>query len=136
MFAGAQCLEHDDRHCLILLSNGGKDAKSAREYDAAKKAFVPGGFVLPEAKFDVAWKDADTLLIATDWGPGTLTESGYPFVIKETRRGETLASARELLRGKATDVTAAPSVIDSEDGARAAAWHRRRYVFHQHDLSP
>ncbi len=118
VFAGAQCLEHDDRHCLILLSNGGKDAKSAREYDATKKAFVPGGFVLPEAKFDVAWKDADTLLIATDWGPGTLTESGYPFVIKETRRGETLASAREILRGKATDVTAAPSVIDSEDGAR------------------
>src|SRR5262245_59964503 len=78
VFAGAQCLEHDDRHCLIKLSNGGKDAKIAREYDASKKAVVEGGFNLPEAKSDVAWKDADTLLIATDWGPGTLTESGYP----------------------------------------------------------
>ncbi|MES1202940.1 MAG: S9 family peptidase, partial [Pseudomonadota bacterium] len=118
VFAGAQCLEHDDRHCLIMLSNGGKDAKSAREFDASRKAFVDGGFALPEAKFDIAWKDADTLLIATDWGPGTLTESGYPFIIKEAKRGQPLASAREILRGTAKDVAAAPSVIESEDGTR------------------
>ena len=24
----------------------------------------------------------DTLLVATDFGPGTLTESGYPFIVK------------------------------------------------------
>jgi prolyl oligopeptidase len=118
VFAGANCLEHDDRHCLILLSNGGKDAKIAREYDARTKAFVDGGFSLPEAKSDVAWKDADTLLIATDWGPDTLTDSGYPFVIKETKRGEPLSSAREIIRGKKTDVAAAPGVIESEDGTR------------------
>jgi prolyl oligopeptidase len=118
VFAGAQCLDHDDRHCLIMLSNGGKDAKSAREFDATRKAFVDGGFALPEAKFDIAWKDADTLLIATDWGPGTLTESGYPFIIKEAKRGQPLASAREILRGAAKDVAAAPSVIESEDGTR------------------
>jgi prolyl oligopeptidase len=117
VFAGAQCLEGDDRRCLIKLSNGGKDAKIAREYDATKKAFVEGGFALPEAKFDVVWKDTDTLLIATDWGADTLTESGYPFVIKELKRGERLDAAREILRGKKTDVAAAPGMIEG-DGVR------------------
>ena len=31
--------------------------------------------------------DADTLIVGRDWGPGTTTASGYPFIIKRLRRG-------------------------------------------------
>jgi prolyl oligopeptidase len=118
VFKGADCLTDDERYCLIQLSNGGKDAVVRREFDASKKAFTPDGFSLPEAKSDSAWKDKDTLLVATDFGPGTLTESGYPFVIKELKRGQKLADAREIIRGTAKDVAVAPGVLESEDGTR------------------
>jgi prolyl oligopeptidase len=118
VFKGAFCLTGDERHCLLALSNGGKDAVTLREFDVSKRAFTANGFTLPEAKSEVAWKDADTLLVATDWGAGTLTKSGYPFVIKELKRGQPLAQAREILRGTADDVAAAPGVLESEDGTR------------------
>ncbi len=118
VFAGASCLDGDERRCLIMLSNGGKDAKTAREYDLTKKAFAADGFVLPEAKLYSAWKDSETLLVASDWGPGTQTESGYPFVIKEWKRGTPLAAAREIIRGEPKHVLAAPAVLESEDGTR------------------
>jgi prolyl oligopeptidase len=118
VFKGAICLPDDDRRCMILLSDGGKDAQVAREYDATKKAFVAGGFALPEAKSDLAWKDGDALLVATDWGPGSLTESGYPFIVKEWKRGAPLADAREIIRGEAKFVAVGPSVLESEEGQR------------------
>jgi len=31
--------------------------------------FVEGGFYLPEAKSDVAWRTRDSLYIGTDFGP-------------------------------------------------------------------
>jgi prolyl oligopeptidase len=117
VFQGTECLTGDERRCLVKLSDGGKDAHIWREFDATKKAFVAGGFSLPEAKSEATWKDSDTLLISTDWGPGTLTGSGYPFVIKELKRGQPLAQAREILRGKPTDVAASAAVLDSEDGS-------------------
>ena len=118
VFQGAVCMTEDDRRCLVKLSNGGKDAQIWREFDASKKAFVAGGFTVPEAKSDIVWVDGDTLLVATDWGPGTLTASGYPFVVKEWKRGQPLAQAREMVRGEATDVGAFPGTVEDESGAR------------------
>src|SRR5204862_7278689 len=96
--------------------NGGKDASRLREFDIAKKAFVAGGFDLAEAKSDTVWVDKDTLLVATDWGPedgkSTLTESGYPFVVKRLKRGLKLEEAVEVFRGKATDVAASPFTLE------------------------
>ena len=68
--------------CLVSLSDGGKDAVVVREYDTVEKAFVANGFSLPEGKHRIAWLDKDTLLVATDFGAGSLTESGYPFIVK------------------------------------------------------
>jgi prolyl oligopeptidase len=103
VFKGADCLAGTTR-CMIALSDGGKDASTYREYDMATRRFVANGFVVPEAKSSVAWIDQDTLLVATDWGPGTMTESGYAFVVKHWRRGTPLTSAAEVLRGQNTDV--------------------------------
>jgi len=85
VYKGADCLRQTGkpaRHCLVSLSDGGKDAVINREFDLSTQTFVQDGFVTPEAKQGVAWVDADTLLIASDWGDGTVTDSGYPFIVK------------------------------------------------------
>ena len=74
-----------------------------REFDTTTKAFVAGGFALPEGKHRIEWLDQDTLLVATDFGPGALTESGYPFIVKSLGRGQTLEQATEIFRGAPTD---------------------------------
>ncbi|HRL05316.1 MAG TPA: S9 family peptidase, partial [Brevundimonas diminuta] len=91
VFKGANCLAPDETRCLINLSDGGKDAVTVREFDLTTKRFVDGGFVIPEGKHRISWLDRDTLLIATDFGPGSLTESGYPFIVKSLTRGHPLA---------------------------------------------
>jgi prolyl oligopeptidase len=117
VFKGIDCLEGTTL-CLVALSDGGKDATSYREYDLSTRAFVRNGFVVPEAKSGVTWLDRDTLLVATDWGAGTMTESGYPFVIKRWTRGTALSSATELMRGQATDVGVFAGVLQDTDGRR------------------
>ncbi|OYX04989.1 MAG: S9 family peptidase, partial [Caulobacter vibrioides] len=82
VFKGASCLPPDDTRCLITLSNGGKDAVTVREFDTTAKAFVPGGFELPEGKQNYTWLDKDTLLVGREWKPGELTKSGYAYVLK------------------------------------------------------
>lgn len=120
VYKGVSCLPPANTDCLISLSNGGKDATTQREFDVTTKSFVKGGFDIPEAKSDLVWKDKDTLLIATDWGAdgSTLTESGYPFVVKELKRGQTLAQATEVYRGAKSDVAVAPFSIEEESGER------------------
>jgi len=118
VFKGALALPPAGERCLITLSDGGKDASEVREFDVAARAFVTDGFHLPEAKSQVAWQDHDTLLVATDWGAGSLTESGYPYIIKAWRRGEPLAAAREVFRGRPQDVLASPGSLEGDGGER------------------
>lgn len=118
VFKGANCLAPDETRCLISLSDGGKDAVVVREFDIPSRRFVDGGFHLPEGKHRLTWLDADTLLVATDFGPGTLTESGYPFIVKTLSRGQTLAQATEVYRGAASDggYGVSPSVYRNAEG--------------------
>ena len=112
---GADCLAPDYARCLVSLSPGGSDADVVREFDLGTGKFVEGGFVLPEAKSNVAWADRDHLLIGTDFGKGTLTESGYPMIVKLWARGSSVQSARTLFTGQRRDVGATPfSVLDDE----------------------
>jgi prolyl oligopeptidase len=115
-FKGAACLPPDDRLCLVRLSDGGGDAVEVREFDTQTGAFVEGGFHFPRAKLDVEWLDADTVLVATDFGPGTLTSSGYPFVVKMVKRGQSLDQAREVFRGAPTDVRASSRILRDGEG--------------------
>lgn len=104
------------RRCLISLSRGGADATVVREFDLVDKRFLDaddGGFTLPEAKSSAGWLDADTLVVGTDFGPGSLTDSGYPRVIKRWRRGTPLREAVTIHEGQASDVSAWVSVDDT-----------------------
>jgi prolyl oligopeptidase len=67
VFQGAACLPPDYRRCLVSLSDGGKDAAEAREFDLAAPALVEGGFFLSEGKQSAVWLDDDTLIVARDW---------------------------------------------------------------------
>jgi prolyl oligopeptidase len=111
------CLSPEYRHCMVEMSRGGSDASTWREFDTSTKQFVRDGFVVPEAKSDVSWVDADTLAVGTDWGQGTLTESGYPRILKSWRRGTALEKASMLFEGSATDV-AVRSDVEQDRGAQ------------------
>jgi prolyl oligopeptidase len=100
---GLMCLEPENELCLVGLSAGGEDAETLREMDLKTGKFVPDGFVLPRGKQTVAWVDKDTLLISRDWGPGTMSEAGYPITIRRWKRGQPLESAQEVFRGDIKD---------------------------------
>ena len=117
IFKGSDCVGPAETRCLVSLSDGGKDAVVVREFDTTTRSFVPGGFNIPEGKHRIDWLDADTLLVATDFGPGTLTESGYPFIVKTLKRGQTMAQATEVYRGSATDGGYGVSPTVYRDGA-------------------
>jgi prolyl oligopeptidase len=106
---GADCLKPEYKRCLVQLSRGGADAAVVREFDLEAKAFVKDGFIIPEAKNRVGWLDADTLYVGTDFGPGSMTESGYPRIAKAWKRGTPLAEAEAVFEGKADDVSVGAS---------------------------
>ena len=113
VYKGTTWLAPDYERCLIKLSRGGTDASVHREFDTLAKRFVEGGFALPEAKSGVTWLDRDTLLVGTDWGEGSLTESGYPRVAKRWKRGTPLAKATTIFEGRHEDIGIWPRVMDS-----------------------
>ena len=104
VWKGAQCMPPAGDRCLLNLSRGGGDAVVVREFDLAKRQFVADGFKLPEAKSDVVWRDRDTIYVGTDFGPGSLTDSGYPRIVKRWTRGTPLAQAAPVFEGKQSDV--------------------------------
>ena len=104
------CRQPDYRRCLVSLSRGGADAVVTREFDLPSKAFVAakdGAFTLPEAKARVSWAGPDAVFVATDFGPGSMTDSGYPRIVKLWRRGQPLAAAEVVFEGNAADVSVA-----------------------------
>lgn len=104
VWQGANCLAPEYRRCLVSLSPGGTDANVVREWDRGTKRFVEGGFALPQAKNRSTWEDADTLLVATDFGEGSMTASGYPRIVKRWKRGTPLSEAQVVAEGQTEDV--------------------------------
>ena len=133
VYKGASCLEPEERLCLVALSNGGKDAVELREFDAEARRFVEGGFRLPESKGGAAWIDQDTLLVFRDFGPGSLTASGYPFVVKRLKRGQTLDQAEEVFRGAPSDVLVSASDLRDADGRLQGVLLTRARTFYEGD---
>ena len=130
VFAGATCLGPDHRRCLVSLSRGGADASVVREFDTVSKAFIDGGFTLPEAKSQVDWIDADNLYVGTDFGPGSLTDSGYPRVIKRWTRGTPLTAAVTVFEGETKDVAASVRV-DHTPGFERTTFSRALDFYNQ-----
>jgi prolyl oligopeptidase len=104
VWQGAQCLRPEFTRCLVSLSRGGADANVTREFDLVDKAWVADGFVRPEAKGGMRWIDRDTVYVFTDFGPGTMTSSGYPRQVKEWRRGTPLIDAAMVHDGDDDDM--------------------------------
>ncbi len=105
---GADCLAPAYRRCLVQLSPGGGDADVTREFDIPSGRFVEDGFTLPEAKTGVSWLDADRLIVVTDYGPDSLTASGYGRIAKVWRRGTPLNTAETISEADRTDVGLTP----------------------------
>ena len=135
VFAGASVCRVDgkatDRY-LVTLSIGGQDASTVREYDIGTGEFISpadGGFFLPESKQSVSWTDLDTLLIATDWGEGSMTESGYPNSVRRLRRGDSIENAEELFTGEVTDVGIWPMHLRRANGDLVSGAVQRNTFF-------
>ena len=101
---GANCLKPDYTRCLIALSRGGADADVTREFDLGTKAWVKDGFSRPEAKGAMTWIDKDTVFVFTDFGPRSMTSSGYPRIVKQLKRGQKLDQAEVVYEGKSEDM--------------------------------
>jgi prolyl oligopeptidase len=134
VFGGAAVLWDDgaptDRY-LISLSIGGRDATTVREFNLATRTFVDGEdtFLSPEAKQSAVWLDHDRVLLATDWGDGTTTDSGYPRTVRLWRRGQDWSESDELLAGEQTDVGVWPFTLERADGTVLAGAVQRRTFF-------
>jgi prolyl oligopeptidase len=126
-FKGATCLAPAYVRCMVALSDGGGDAVVEREYDLDRGSFVEGGFVVPEAKTSLAWDGPDALYVATDFGDGSKTDSGYARLVKRWTRGTPLASAALVAEGESADVSI--SARSAHDGKRSWAWVDRRTDF-------
>ena len=124
VWEGATCARPRDTRCLVALSEGGEDAVTTREFDLPTAQFVTGGFVLPHAKQVADWEDENTILLGTDWGPGSMTTSGYPFIIKRLKRGQALAQAGEVFRGTPADVSVRIEAYVDGEGHRAVILQR------------
>ena len=104
-------LPGNHRHAMLSLSRGGSDAAVLREFDIETKAFVEGGFHLPEAKGGATWLDADTLLLSSAYGGETMvTTSGYARTIRLWRRGTGIDQAPVLFEVPATSMVAYVSI--------------------------
>lgn len=111
---GADCLRPTYDRCLVSLSRGGADADVMREFDMNSKTFVKGGFALPESKGGATWIDRDTLFVQTDFGDGSMTDSGYPRIVKVWKRGTPLSQAKTVFEGEQKDMMVGGSVSHSQ----------------------
>jgi prolyl oligopeptidase len=110
VWAGANVIYPEHTRAVVSLSRGGSDAAIVREFDMATREFIDDGFALAEAKSQTSWVDPDTLLIGTDFGEGSLTESGYPRIVKRWRRGQPVEAAETVFEGSPADVIVAGGV--------------------------
>ncbi|KLU13949.1 MULTISPECIES: prolyl oligopeptidase family serine peptidase [Xenorhabdus] len=103
-YHGSQPLAPEYRYCLMKLSPDGGDATEIREFDLIAKRFVKDGFNVPVAKSEISWIDKNTVFIATDFGPGSMTQSGYARIAKRWRRGTSLSTAETLYEAQPEDM--------------------------------
>ncbi len=116
VWKGAQGLYPEYTRYLVSLSRGGGDAVVVREFDATTKTWVEGGFELAEAKSNISWRDRDTVWLGTDFGEGSLTDSGYPRIVKLWTRGTDLSAAETIFTGETTDVSASGYTVHTPEG--------------------
>eukprot|EP00913_Durusdinium_trenchii_P018166 g17067.t1 len=137
-----EAVQEPPERAMLLLSRGGQDAFVAREFDLTRRAFLSssgtsdgtkstqGGFVVPEGKSVVSFCSRDVLLVSGDFGPGTLTNAGYPRCVRVWRRGTRLTSSPLLFEGDAHD-----HVVFGYVPSKALQVVQRSLNFHAAELS-
>jgi hypothetical protein len=149
---------HQLKRRLILLSKGGSDAFIIRELDMETLRFLDetpsdqateidkktvGSFtLLHEAKHNVVWKDADTVLIGTNI-PSTLTsateigsyvtKSGYPRIVREWKRGTKVSEAKIIAIGSEDDVIISGQISKHHD-EYVYQWTTRALTFYTNEV--
>lgn len=104
VFKGANGLYPKYNRFLVNLSKGGGDAVVVKEFDATTKSFLSNGFSIDESKGGASYWDENTLIVSSDFGPGTMTTSGYARQVKLWKRGTLLKDAQLIFEGETTDV--------------------------------
>src|SRR5512139_1721343 len=140
VWRGAQLLKPDYKRALVALSRGGADATVAREFDMDSRRFVKDGFQLPEAKGSMSWIDKDHVYVSTDFGPGSMTTSGYPRIAKLWTRGTPLSDAKTVFESQPTDMSAGAFFDDTKGFERhfvrrGIAFYRSEMFFRKPDGS-
>ncbi|MBC53495.1 MAG: S9 family peptidase [Gammaproteobacteria bacterium] len=140
-WGGINCLYPDYDRCLLSLSIAGSDAAVVREFSIADKSFVDGGFVLPEAKSRVNWLDENTVIVGTDTGAGSMTDSGYPAQLRVWQRGQAIETATPLYSTPADSVSVYSFTLRDGENAYPVInesltfYTSDRYVFRGGDLT-
>lgn len=136
VFKGLLCAPIRWERCLLMLSKGGSDAVYTREYDLDKKQFVADGFVIPEGKLRIGWRDDDSIWLGADNGPGTMSKSGYPITVRVWVRGEPIEKAQEIFRGEPSDVAVAAGTLRewTKEGDRTLPIITRAITFYQNEI--
>jgi len=138
VWAGAQVLRPGYGRALVSLSRGGADATVTREFDLDARRFVTDGFQLSEAKGGASWIDRDHVYVSTDFGPGSMTTSGYPRIAKLWTRGTPLSAATTIYEGHADDMSIS-AVFDDTPGferhfvSRAIAFYKSELYLRRAD---
>jgi prolyl oligopeptidase len=127
-----QTLPGTNPRAILSLSRGGSDAATLREFDIERKAFVADGFTLPEAKGDVQWFDADTLLLSSAYGEGMATTSGYARTVRLWRRGSNINQAPVIFEST-PDSMGVSSDVD-RSGTSPRVWFVDRLDFFNYHL--
>jgi prolyl oligopeptidase len=131
VWKGSDVLRPTCDRALIFLSRGGGDAVVVRELDLETKEFVASGFFLPEAKTSVTWRNRDALYVGTNLGPGSLTHSGYPRIVKEWKRYSLLEEASTVFEGEAEDVSVSAAVAHDHGRIYEFIRHRKTFLTNQ-----
>ncbi len=118
---GAATLPPTHDRAILMLSRGGGDAVTLREFDLDAGRFVADGFVLPEAKGSADWLDRDTLLLNSAGGGAAFeTRSGYARTVRVWHRGTPPEQARVVFETDPTNMAVHGVVDRTADDDRVA----------------
>ena len=134
VYKGRTCLPGNPSRCLLRLSDGGKDAVVLREFDLENNNFVDGGFSVDEAKTNVDWVDANTLIIGTDFGPGSVTTSGYARTLRLWRRGTDINDAEQIIEVGLEDMSVGINTVAEADARYSFVTRRPDFFTEQNWL--
>jgi prolyl oligopeptidase len=75
----------------------------------------------------VAWVDGDALLVATDFGEGSMTTSGYARIARLWQRGTPLSQSETLFEAPASDMGVWVGTYQTADGIHNVVNHRPNF---------